>query len=101
MNVADVVDDTGDSDGIVRPAPVLAIDRDAARDRPVDVRKVPRLDFPLGPTGAGEHAYRIRDLLFQVDADTGAAGICSHRRDVGGLAGDLRERDGVLKFSGP
>jgi len=54
MNAADVVDDTGDSDGIVRPAAVLAIDRDAARCRPVDVRKVPRLDVAVGPASAGE-----------------------------------------------
>jgi len=54
MNAADVVYDTGDSDGIVRPAPVLAVDRDAARDRPVDVGEVPRLDVAVGPAGAGE-----------------------------------------------
>src|SRR5262245_2115228 len=32
VNAADVVDDTGNADGIVRPAPVLAVDRNAARD---------------------------------------------------------------------
>src|SRR6478672_11880267 len=101
MNAADVVDDTGNSDGIVRPTPVLAVDRDAACDRAVDVGKVPRLDLAVGPAGAGKHPDRVRDLLFQVDADTGAAGIASHRRDVGGLAGDLGERDSVLKFSCP
>src|SRR5262249_17776733 len=42
VHAADAVDDTGDSNGIVRPAPVLAVDRDAARDRSVDVGKVPR-----------------------------------------------------------
>src|SRR5262249_19213492 len=86
---------------IVRPAPVLAVDRDAARDRPVDVGKVPRLDVAVGPAGAGEYPDRVGDLLFQVHADTRAAGIAPHRHDVGGLAGDLRERDGVLEFSRP
>src|SRR5262249_27400922 len=74
---ADVVDDAGDTNGIVRPAPVLAIDRDAARDRPVDVGKVPRLDVGVGPAGAGEDADRVRDLLLEVHADAGAAGITS------------------------
>ena len=87
------------SDSIVRPAPILAVDRDTARDRPVDVGKVPRLDVAVGPAGAGEYPDRVRDLLFQVHADTGAAGIPSHHRGVGGLTGDLRERDSVLKFS--
>jgi hypothetical protein len=39
--------------------------------------------------------------LFQVHADTRAAGIASHRYDVGGLTGDLGERDGVLESSRP
>src|SRR5262245_55407028 len=101
MNAADAVDDTRDTNGIVRPAPVLAVDRDAARDRPVDVGKVPRLDVAVGPARAGEHPDRVRDLLFQVHADTRAAGIASHRYDVGGLTGDLGERDGVLESSRP
>src|SRR5215831_13299073 len=90
-----------DTNGIVRPAPVLAVDRDAARDRPVDVGKVPRLDVGVGPAGAGEDPDRVRDLLLQVHADSGAAGIASHRHDVGGLAGNLGERDGVLVSSRP
>ena len=40
-------------------------------------------------------------MLLQVDADTGAAGIAPHGGDVGGLAGDLGERDGVLESSRP
>src|SRR5499427_10241726 len=76
----------------LRPGPRLA----AARDRPVDVGKVPRLDVGVGPAGAGEDSDRVRDLLLQVHADSGAAGIASHRNDVGGLTGDLGERDGVL-----
>src|SRR5919204_4839127 len=94
VNAADAVDNTGDTDGIVRPAPVLAIDRNAARDRPVDIGKVPRLDVAVGPAGAGEYADRVRDLLLQVHAHAGAAGIVSHRDDVGGPTGDLGERDG-------
>src|SRR5262249_56584986 len=81
--------------------PVLAVDRDAARDRPVDVGEVPRLDVAVGPAGAGEYPDRVGDLLFQVHADTRAADIASHRHDVGRFAGDLSERDGVLEFSRP
>src|SRR4029077_19975929 len=83
------------------PAPILAVDRDAAGDRPVDVGKVPRLDVAVGPAGAGEYADRFRDLLLQVHADTGAARVVSYRDDVGGLTGDLGERDGVLESSRP
>src|SRR5262245_23696814 len=101
VNAADTVDDTRDTDGIVRPAPVLAVDRDAARHRPVAVGKVPRLDVGVGPAGAGEDPDRVRDLLLQVHADSGTAGIASHRNDVGGLTGDLGERDGVLVSSRP
>src|SRR5262249_31886002 len=101
VNAADIVDDTGDSDCIVRPTPVLAVDRDAARDRSVDVGKVPRLDVGVDPAGTGEHPDRVRDLLLQVHADSGAAGIASHRNDVGRLTGDLGERDGVLVSSLP
>src|SRR5262249_56639477 len=66
-----------------------------------DVGKVPGLDVAVGPAGAGEHPDRVRDLLLQVHADPGAAGIASHRDDVGGLTGDLGERDGVLESSRP
>src|SRR5262249_11090765 len=76
-------------------------DRHAAGDRPVDVGKVPRLDVAIGPAGAGEDPDRVRDLLLQVHANTRAAGISSHRGDVGGLTGDLSERDGVLESSRP
>src|SRR4029077_10221366 len=101
VHAGDVVDHAGDANGVVRPAPVLAVDRDAAGDRPVDVGEVPRLDIAVGPAGAGEHRDRVRDLLLQVHADARAAGIASHCGDVGGLTGDLSERDGVLESSRP
>src|SRR5262249_23939911 len=101
VNAADAVDDTGDTNSIVRPAPVLAVDRDAARHRSVDVGKVPRLDVGVGPGGAAAGPERVRDLLLQAHAAPGAAGIASQRGDVGGLTADLRERDGVLVSSRP
>src|SRR5262249_62092197 len=54
-----------------------------------------------GPAGAGEHPDCVRVLRLEVHADTGAVGISSHRRDVGGVAGDLGEYDGVLESSRP
>src|SRR5262249_24227251 len=87
--------------GVGVPAPVLAVDGAAAGARLVEVGEVPGLDIAVGPAGAGEPPARVRDLLLQVHADARAAGIASHRRDVGGLTGDLSERDGVLESSRP
>src|SRR5262249_61551218 len=48
-----------------------------------------------------EDSGRGLRLLLAVHADSGAAGIASHRNDVGGLTGDLGEGDGVLVSSRP
>src|SRR5262249_48261823 len=67
VNVADVVDDTGHPDGIVRPAPVLAVDRGAARDCAVDVGKVPRRTCDASPaySASRKHAgaHQLRGLI--------------------------------------
>src|SRR5262249_15023722 len=100
VNIGNVVDDAGDADRVVRPAPALAVDRDPARDRAVDVGEIPRLDLSVAPSGAREYADRVVDLLLEIDAHAGAAVPGTHRGDVGRLAGRLRERDGVGESAG-
>src|SRR5262249_16193451 len=76
-----MVDDAGDTDRVVRPAPLLAGDRDTARYRSIDIGEVPWLDIAVGPAGAREHAHSFRHLLLEIEAHTRAAGIGSHRVD--------------------
>src|SRR6516225_3438240 len=52
VDARDVVDDAGYADRIVRPAPLLAGDRDTTRYRSIDIGEVPWLDIAVGPAGA-------------------------------------------------
>ena len=80
VHAGNAVDDAGDADGVVRPAPLLAVDRDACRDGAVDVGEIPRLDIAVGPAGAREHADRLGHLLLEVHAHARPAGIaCAPR----------------------
>ena len=54
------------AEGIVRPAPLLAADRDARRYGAIDVGEIPRLDIAVGPAGAREHADGLGDLLLEI-----------------------------------
>src|SRR4029077_5008070 len=60
----------------------------------------PGLDVAVGPAGAEKHADAVVELLFEVEADAGAAHIGTHCIDVGRLSGCLRERDGVGEIAG-
>ena len=82
------------------PAPLFAVDRDAARYGAVDVGEIPRLDIAVGPAGAGEHTECLRNLLLQIEAHAGPAGVGAHGVDVGRLAGRLGKRNRVREFSG-
>ncbi len=75
---------------VVRPAPLLAGEREAGRDGPVDVGKLIGLDIAIGPPGAGEDAELFGDLLLEIGADPAAAFVLTNRRDVGGAAGRRR-----------
>ena len=57
VDAGDAVDDAGDANGVVRPAPSFAGDRDAARNGAVDVGEILGLDVAVGPAGAGEDAH--------------------------------------------
>jgi len=46
----------------------------------VDVGVIPTRDVAVGPAGAREHAPILRNLLLQVEAHAGPAGIGAHRR---------------------
>src|SRR6185503_13646990 len=100
VDADDVVDDAGNADGVVRPTPLFAGQRDASGDRAVDIGEIPGFDVTVDPAGAGKHAYRVGELLFQIEAHAGPAGVGAHRVDVGGLPGDRRERDGVGEMPG-
>jgi hypothetical protein len=63
VDAANVVDDTGDRNRVVQPAPLLAGYRDARFQRTVDVGEIPRLDVAVGPAGASEYAQRLGNLL--------------------------------------
>src|SRR6516165_8880757 len=78
VDTRDVVDDAGYADRIVRPAPLLAVDRDTARNGSVDVGEIPRLKVAVGPAGARKHTHRFGHLLLEVEAHARAASIGSH-----------------------
>ena len=102
MNRGDAVDHAGDADGVVRPSPVLAANRNTGGNGAVDVGEIPRLDVAVGPAGAREHADGLRDLLLDIEADTGATLIFAHqrKRETGIGAGCLRQVDRILEASG-
>src|SRR5271166_2994048 len=88
------VDDAADADGVVGPAPLLAIDGYAAGRGAVGIGEVPGLDGAIGPAAARKHAERLGDLLLQIDADAGAGGVTvAYKSGIGRHAGGLRERD--------
>ena len=103
---SETVDDAGDADRVVRPSPVLAVDRDAARDSAIHVGKVPRLDIAVGPAGAEKHAHRLRQLLLKIKAHAGAVpvGIAQRRQGIARIAGKrlawLRKSDSIRKVAG-
>ena len=101
MHAGDTIDDAADADRVVGPAPILAVDRHAAREGPVDVGEIPRLDRAVGPAGAGEDTDCLGDLLLQIETDAGPVGeIVAYQRGVGGRAGRLGKRVRVGKQSG-
>ena len=75
--------------------------RDTCRNRAVDVGKIPGLNAPVGPAGAGEHADVLGNLLLQIDAQSGSAPVDAHRVDIGGLPGRLGDCNRIRKFSRP
>ena len=98
MYAGNAVDDAADADGVVRPAPLLAIDGYAAGRGAVGIGEVPGLDGAISPAAARKHAERLGDLLLQIDADAGAAVVVvAHQPGIGRHAGGLRERDSVGK----
>src|SRR5579871_2825174 len=100
MHAGDVVDHAGKADGVVGPAPLLALERQSRRQRAVDVGKIPRLDAAVGPAGASKHAELFADLLLQIDADPGPAVVDPPRGNVGRHAGRCRKRDGIGEMPG-
>ena len=84
------VDHAGEAERVVRPAPLLAGERQPRRDGAVDVGELIGLDITIGPPGAGEDAKLFVDLLLKVGTDPAAAFVLTNRRDVGGAAGQRR-----------
>ena len=101
VDTGNTVDHTGNSNPVVRPAPLLSGKRDACLDRAVDVGKIPWLDCAVGPAGASKHAEVCRDLLLDVDAHAGPVMVLANRVDVGWLAGGYGEIDGILEQACP
>ena len=96
VNAGDAIDDAADPDGVVGPAPLLAVDRYAAGECPVDVGEISGLDGTVRPAAASKDAERLGDLLLQIDAYAGARVVLgAHQPGVGRHAGGLRKRDGV------
>jgi hypothetical protein len=73
------VDDAGNADGVVRPSPGLAGDRETTRDSAIHIGEIPWLDVAVGPAGADKRAHRLSQLLLEIEAYAGAVPAC--RRD--------------------
>src|ERR1700728_112670 len=101
VDAGNAVDDAGDPDRVVRPAPLLAGDRHPSRYGAVDVGEIPRLDIAVRPSRAHEHADRVAHLLLEVHAHARPAGVGPHGVDVGGQGGRLRERERIRECSRP
>src|SRR6202048_131662 len=101
MDAGDTVDRSGNSDVVILPPPKLPGQRDAYGGRAVDIGEIPRLNVAVGPAGAGEHANVLRNLLLQIDAHSRAAPVDAHGIDIGGLPGNLGDRNCICKASCP
>src|SRR6516164_122665 len=99
MHTNDAVDHAGDTPGVVIPSPLLSRNRQTGRDGVVDVGELIRLLVPIGPSGAGEEADILHELLLQIDADAAAALVPANRGDVGGHSGRGSEQNRVLNTS--
>ena len=99
MHAGNAVDDAGKADRIVRPAPLLAVERNAAGNGAVDIGEFVRLDVAVGPAGADESAEIGRDFLLDIHADAAAALILADGGDIGRAAGDRSQCDRVLESS--
>ncbi len=95
VHAGDCVDDAGNTNRVVGPAPFLAIDRNAAGDGAVDIGELVRLDVAVGPAGAQERAKVRRDLLLDIHADATAALIVPDGGDISRTAGDCSQSNRV------
>ena len=83
-----MVDNSRYTDGVVRPAPPFAADRNAAGRCSIDVRKLIRFLGAVGPTGAHERTNVRRDFLLDVHTYAGTALIVANGGDVSRATGD-------------
>jgi hypothetical protein len=80
---------------------LFATERDTSRYSAVNVGDVPWFDVAISPAGAGEHTQGLGNLLLQVEAHAGPAGVTAYRIDVGGPPGSCRKPNGICEFSCP
>src|SRR5690242_16810979 len=97
VHVGNVVDDSGEAKSIVRPAPLLALERQPGGDGAVDVGDVEWFDTAVGPASAHEDAKIGRYFLLDIHAQPAAALVFAHCCDIGWPASDLREIDRILE----
>ena len=95
VNTGDAVDDAGNGEGVVRFAPPLAVQRQTARNGPVDIAELVRLNLAISETGPQEGAQVRGDLLLDVDAQSAPAAILANQGGAGRRGGGLAERDRV------
>jgi hypothetical protein len=91
-----VVNDAGDAPSVIRASPQLAGERGADRDGAVDISEGVGFDVGRGQSRAQEDAPIRRDLLLQARRNAASAGVAADRRDIGGLAGELRQRNCIV-----
>ena len=101
VDAGDAVDRGGNAESVMGPPPWLAEERNPSGYGAVNVSKIPRLHAAVGPAGTGEHANVLGNLLLQVDAHARPAPVDAHRVDIGGLSGDLGDRNRIREFARP
>src|SRR5215472_11998865 len=89
VHSGNAVDDSGEAESVIGPAPLLAFERQSGSDGAIDIGDVERLDSAVGPTGAHEYAEIRRHLLLDIHADARTALVYAHRRYIGRPTGDL------------
>src|SRR4029077_14767950 len=85
MRARDAVDHAAKANGVVRPAPPLAGQREPCRYGPVDIGELIWFDITAGNTRAREEAKVRQDLLLGVEPNPAATGIAADGRAVGGV----------------
>ena len=101
VDAGNAVDRGSNAERVIWPPPWFTGQREATGYRAVDIGKIPRLDVAVGPTGAGEHANILGNLLLQIDAHARSTPVDAHGVDIRGLPGNLGDRNGICEGSRP